>query len=194
MITTENFSTHRYSGGGAVTQTSAQIFVAMAALTTILSDMLKTFYTMKGMARLHKVPPVDVYRLIVQFDERLDAFKQQHLMPLQVVDTFLDPTGSHPLELFIYRSMLLMARAIGIGTVFLAFYTLEVILCRAVLRNVDRNDSDYPSFRLRAKQVVNNVVELLERLQVNRLRAFWWSRTSHSIELSFYTHVLRKRS
>jgi hypothetical protein len=82
-----------------------------------------------------------------------------------------------------------MTRVIRKGTVFLAFYTLEVVLCRAVLRNVDRNDSQYPSFRLRARQVVNNVVNLLERLQVNRLRAFWWNRTSHSIELPFYTHL-----
>jgi hypothetical protein len=99
MVTTENFSAHGYSAADTVTQTSAQIFVAMAALTTILSDMLKTFYTMKGMARLHKVPPVDIYHLVAQFDERLVAFKQQCLMPLHVVGTFLDPTGRHPLEL-----------------------------------------------------------------------------------------------
>jgi hypothetical protein len=102
MITTENFSTRGYYDAGAVTQTSAQIFVAMAALTTVLSDMLKTFYTMKGMARLHKVPPIDIYNLVAQFDERLDAYKQQYLMPLHVVDMFLDPTGRYPLELLTF--------------------------------------------------------------------------------------------
>jgi hypothetical protein len=95
MITTANFSTQEYAGAGAVSQTSAQLFVAMAALTTILSDMLKTFYTMKGMARLQKVPPIDIYNLVAQFDERLDAFKRQYLMLLYVVDTFLDPTGRY---------------------------------------------------------------------------------------------------
>jgi hypothetical protein len=90
--------------------------------------------------------------------------------------------------------MLLTSCAIQLGTVFLAFYTLEVILCRAVLRHVDRNDDRYPSFRLRAKHVVNNVVMMLEMLQVNRLRAFWWSRTSQSMKMLFYTLLERKRS
>jgi hypothetical protein len=93
MITTENFATEGYAGGPALSQTSAHIFVAMAALTSILSDMLKTFYTMKGMARMKTVPPEDIYALVAQFDARLTSFKEQYLTPLYILDTFLDPTG-----------------------------------------------------------------------------------------------------
>ncbi|RQM04702.1 hypothetical protein DH86_00004382 [Scytalidium sp. 3C] len=62
------------------------------------------------------------------------------------------------------------------GTVFLAFHTLEIVLCRGILRNIQREDPGYLKFRQRAKDVVRSVVMLLAKLQVNRLRAFWWSR------------------
>jgi hypothetical protein len=68
MITLENFPSEGY-GGVPISQTSALIFVAIAALTTIFSDVLKTFYTIKATARLRALCPEDIYILVAQFYE-----------------------------------------------------------------------------------------------------------------------------
>jgi hypothetical protein len=65
MITLENFPSEGY-GGVPISQTSALIFVA---LTTIFSDVVKTFYTIKAMARLRALCPEDIYILVAQFYE-----------------------------------------------------------------------------------------------------------------------------
>lgn len=169
MVTLENFSTQGYKGS-VMSQTSAQIFIAIAWLSTILTDVLKNFYTIKAISRLQTLLPEEVLNLIGEFEERLACFHQDHMVPLYTVDTFLDSTGMYSLELH------QAALRNDLGTVFLAFYTMEIILCRAALRNVDPEHPQYPTLRWRARGVAKNVVLLLEKMQVSRLRAFWWSR------------------
>lgn len=56
------------------------------------------------------------------------------------------------------------------GTLQLAYYTVQIALCRAILR--DRNSH---IIRERGEMMVMNVLELLRTIQVYRLRAFWWA-------------------
>ncbi|RFU26998.1 hypothetical protein B7463_g9353, partial [Scytalidium lignicola] len=171
MITLENFSNDGFGTTG-VTLTSACIFVGMAELTKILSELIKKFYTIKGMGRLQALTVQEFYAMVEDYDECLRVFQREHLEPLRDVDTILDSTG----------------------TIFLAFHTLEIVLCRGVLRNVNRENPGYSAFRWRARDVVKNVVMLLAKLKVNRLRAFWWSpisRTSFAVAGSFmYSNLL----
>ncbi|GME37559.1 hypothetical protein EJ03DRAFT_330720 [Neofusicoccum parvum] len=70
-------------------------FVAMAALTTVLSDILKTFYTMKALDRLRGLSPEAMYELMQHFQGRLNVFYDDYLLPLNDFEdeTFLDPTA-----------------------------------------------------------------------------------------------------
>ncbi|KAH8810654.1 fungal-specific transcription factor domain-containing protein [Xylogone sp. PMI_703] len=153
MITLDNFSNDDFATVSDVTLTSARIFVGIVELTKILSELIKKFYTIKGIGRLQELAAQELYAMVEDYDEHLCVFQREHLEPLSNVDTILDSTG----------------------TIFLAFYTLEIVLCRGVLRNINREDPGYPPFRSRARDVVRKVVMLLAQLQVNRLRAFWWS-------------------
>jgi hypothetical protein len=68
-------------------------FVGMAKLTTILSDVLSTFYSLKATDRLKQLSPASLYDLQGQFQHRLQGFYDEHLLVISNVDTFLDPTG-----------------------------------------------------------------------------------------------------
>ena len=68
-------------------------FVGMAVLTTILSDILATFYSLRSHERLKSCPPELLETFANQFLQRLIAFHNEHLLPLYDVDGFLDPTG-----------------------------------------------------------------------------------------------------
>lgn len=66
---------------------------------------------------------------------------------------------------------------LSIGTVILAFHAVEMALCRAALRSLfPRNPIYCCAVRLYAKSAVESVVSLLARLQLNQLRAYWWTR------------------
>lgn len=62
-----------------------------------------------------------------------------------------------------------------VGTLFLAYHTVELVLYRALLRSMAPPNYIVVQLRARAKQVVTAISKLLENLQVTRLRAFWWS-------------------
>ncbi|KAI5360092.1 hypothetical protein Slin15195_G119540 [Septoria linicola] len=141
-------------GEQTLPRTSSQMFVAMAALTQILATVLNTFYTLKATEQMARATPAEIGNLKAYFEQRLFEFRARYLAPLEnVADMFLDPTG----------------------TVFLAFYTVESVVQRALLRCVSLNDRLCQQIRQQAKQVMISVVKLVENLQVTRLRAFWWS-------------------
>lgn len=155
MLTLSNF-THTGLNNEPIGLMPALQFVAMANLTTILSDLLSTFYTLRAMDRL-KVLPIEVlYGIMDEFQGRIHAFHEEHLCQLYNVNTLLDSSGS----------------------VILAFYTVEIVLYRAMLRCLPMNHPGYPEIRQHAKTTLLNVVSFLEKLNVSRLRAFWWSRTT----------------
>ncbi|KAF2087637.1 hypothetical protein K490DRAFT_41715 [Saccharata proteae CBS 121410] len=155
LLAQGNIPTRTYQGG-TLPQISAAVFVAMAALTAILSDALKAFYTMKAIEQIKKLDANALTDLTVSFDERLTAFHNGHLLPLCLLQTdeMPDPTG----------------------TVFLAFYTVGIIVNRAILRCLGPGDAIYPKIRAQARKSIDSVTTLLESLQETRLRAFWWSR------------------
>lgn len=56
------------------------------------------------------------------------------------------------------------------GSLQLAYYTVEITLCRAILRTPAGVE-----FRQRSASLVSSVIDWLKNLQVNRVSAFWWS-------------------
>lgn len=83
-------------GGEALPPTSGRMFVAMAALTQILSMLLTHFYTLKAVKRLTQASVEEMADLGRYFEQMLTGFHAEHLLPLITVsDTLLDPTGPY---------------------------------------------------------------------------------------------------
>ncbi|KAH9828402.1 Fungal trans-domain-containing protein [Teratosphaeria destructans] len=115
--------------GDPLPSTSSRMFVAMAALTQILSLILSTFYTLKAVSDLAELTSDELVDLGNYFER----------------------------------------------TLFLAYYTAELALYKALLRCAPPPHTLCSRLRLRAKQTITAVSELLENLPITRLRAFWWS-------------------
>lgn len=98
LLTVEDIAPTTVSGD-RLPQTSAKMFVAMAALSQILSMLLSNFYTLKAIARLPTVPVAEVAEMGRFFERKLTSFYTEHLLPLnQVNDMLLDPTGEFRVE------------------------------------------------------------------------------------------------
>jgi hypothetical protein len=137
----------------------------MAHLSSILSDLLNTFYTLKAMERIKLLPIEMLFSILDEFQERLGIFRDEHLCPL------CSGSGSGGLD--------------STGSVVLAFYTMEIVLLRAVLRCLPMNHPGYAGLRGQAKTTLLNVVEFSEKMSVSRLKAFWWSRKSIFLLIDF---------
>ncbi|EME83990.1 uncharacterized protein MYCFIDRAFT_173052 [Pseudocercospora fijiensis CIRAD86] len=148
-------------GKHSLPRTSAHMFVAMAALSQILSAILTTFYTLKAADNMARVTAADVANMKSYFEQQLNDFHARYLVALQNV-----------VDQQIHHGIRSDRRA---GTVYLAFYTAEVVLYRALLRCLPPTDPLCQQVRLQSKQVITAISKLLENLQVTRLRAFWWS-------------------
>ncbi|OKL60204.1 hypothetical protein UA08_04606 [Talaromyces atroroseus] len=145
---------------------SKRMFIAMADLTVMLSDVLSTFYTVRAVQMLKNMSTKEKDVCILSFTDRLDQWHSVYgFLFHENQDLFPDPTG----------------------TLQLGYYTLEIALCRAVLRD----KYDHP-IRERGEKVVLLVIELLRTLQISRLRAFWWaaSKVNFSIVGAFMFSML----
>ncbi|KAH6711124.1 fungal-specific transcription factor domain-containing protein [Leptodontidium sp. MPI-SDFR-AT-0119] len=154
LPTISNFS-HLGLANTPLTLTPALQFIAMAHLSSILSDVLNTFYTLKAVERIKLLPIEMLFSILDGFQERLRIFRDDHLCPL------CSGSGNGGLD--------------STGSVVLAFYTIEIVLLRAVLRCLPMNHPGYAGLRGQAKTTLLNVVEFLEKMSVSRLKAFWWS-------------------
>lgn len=152
LPTVENFS-HTSLHNQPLSLTPAIQFVAMAHLTAILSDILNTFYTLKAMERFKLLPLEVIFSILDDFQRRLAEWNEEHLCQLFNVNTLLDSSGS----------------------VVLAFHTCEIVLFRAVLRCLPMGSPGYDGVREQSKASLMHIVEFVEKLNVSRLRAFWWS-------------------
>ncbi|RJE23845.1 hypothetical protein PHISCL_03817 [Aspergillus sclerotialis] len=124
------------------------MFVAMAELSVLLSDILSTFYTVRG---IHTLSDTSLQEggIIDSFTNRLDEWARLHDILLRSTQKILpDPTG----------------------TLQLAYYTAEITLCRAILRKQNSH-----SIRRRGETISMKALGLLQTIQIYRLRAFWWS-------------------
>lgn len=75
-------------------QTSAQMYVALAALTHILSAILTQFYSIKGAYSMAASNPDEVVRIKEYFELQLRDFQARYMASFsKVSDVFLDPTG-----------------------------------------------------------------------------------------------------
>lgn len=155
MITINAFS-HTSLNNEPISLTPALQFVAMAHLTAILSDLLSTFYTLKSMDRIKLLSIEVLYSIFDDFQNRLHRFQEEYLCQLYNVNTLLDSSGS----------------------AILAFHTVQIVLYKAMLRSLPLNHPGYAVLRSQARTTLLDVVSFLEKLNVSRLRAFWWSRAS----------------
>lgn len=186
MATTAPPGVHYQSaaGGGEDFQFAKHIFIAMATLSVILSDLLESFYTIRAVERMKHMSATDLYQLLAAFEARLDAFDSQ----------YIGPWHHHQEE----PSVALDPR----GTVVLAYYTLKTVLYRAILRHLppstppprpssahshsysstlspDAASSPYETqIRDRARHVLLAATRFLAGLTVSQTRAFWWSPVS----------------
>ncbi|KAK6396591.1 hypothetical protein LTR65_008489 [Meristemomyces frigidus] len=176
-------------GGDPLPPTSARMFVAMAALTQILSMLLSHFYTLRAVNNLAQASVEDMSELGRYFEQLLSGFYTEHILPLTTVnDTLLDPTG-----LYRERRCGPCLKLTLIGTLFLSYHTVELVLYRALLRSMAPPACISIQFRTRAKHAVHSISQLLENLQVTRLRAFWWlpiSRINFAIAGGFMFSML----
>ncbi|EME44715.1 hypothetical protein DOTSEDRAFT_53722 [Dothistroma septosporum NZE10] len=139
--------------------TCSRMFVAMAALTQILSTILSTFYTTKSVEKLGAATAEEIGRLGAYFDMQLANFRARYLSELlRVSDIFLDSTG----------------------TLFLAFHTVKIAVHKAVLGSLPPSEPLCQQIRSQVKVTIDAISTQLENLQVTRLRAFWWSPISRS--------------
>ncbi|RDW62535.1 hypothetical protein BP5796_10837 [Coleophoma crateriformis] len=170
LPTLENMSSTAYEDLTMPTNGIHQ-FIGMAKLSTILSDVLSIFYSLRASERLKESSSQSVHDLMVQFQFRLESFHNEHLFGLSDIETLLDPTG----------------------TIFLAYHTVEISLYRAVLRSLESVTAEYLVVRSLARDVLKKVTLLLQNLTVGRLRSFWWSQMSNikfAMAGSFMTSML----
>ncbi|CAG8958284.1 hypothetical protein HYFRA_00000639 [Hymenoscyphus fraxineus] len=175
LPTISNFS-HTGLKGENIGIGPALQFITMAHLTTILSDILSTFYTLKSHDILRALPVSTIFSLLDTFQSRLHTFHETHLIPLYNIGS---PQSSSGMGQVVLDST---------GTTVLSFYTVQAVLYRAVLRVLDINNPSYQGVRDQAKTVLVSVVSFVEKLGLGRLRAFWWcpqSRVSFSLLGSF---------
>ncbi|KAH8896850.1 hypothetical protein GQ53DRAFT_819106 [Thozetella sp. PMI_491] len=133
------------------------VFIAMAKLSLLLAEALHKFYTMRAQQNMRGMSADELTEMTGLFEDQLDAFYEGTLAPLEALasgDAILDPSG----------------------TVELAYHTLQVVIYRAVLRYLPPAASI--GVRERARACLLDAVDFLSRLQVSRLRAFWWSPSS----------------
>ncbi|KAL2848404.1 fungal-specific transcription factor domain-containing protein [Aspergillus pseudoustus] len=171
-----------YSSGsaGGVPRSAAHMFVAMAALTTILSDILVKMYSIRSMragyAVVNQEGPFD---LLDHFEQRLEVFEREHRLALEAPgDQMLNPSG----------------------TLVLALYTVRMVLYRAVLRHPPSGQEEaesgpkrMSSLRFTAQALSTKLLMFVFGLTVTQLRAFWWvplSRTNFAIAGSFMVNML----
>ncbi|CAH0057651.1 unnamed protein product, partial [Clonostachys solani] len=158
--------------GRAVPSSTTKLFIAMSVLTTILSDLLCKAYTVRSIGTEASPDTADTLRMFNSFFHRLETFQEEHVKGLQsAADQIRDPTG----------------------TLHLAFFTVQIVLYRAILRRMPPVCPEAAQLRQGARQVTQNVIKFVECLQVSRLRAFWWSplsRTNFSIAGSFMCNMV----
>lgn len=153
------------SRGGENGLLAARTYVAATRLTEILSDILSQLYTVRGAKRLDSLGASACLDIANGFLSRLDTWKTEYLDTLLGHEVMYDPTG----KLTLPRVCVHCRNDILIGNLQLAYYTVEVTLCRAILRTAAG-----PQLRERSAALVTGIISWLKNLQVNRLSSFWW--------------------
>ncbi|KAH8690620.1 fungal-specific transcription factor domain-containing protein [Talaromyces proteolyticus] len=158
--------------GASLTQPiGVDCFIAMTTLSVILSDLLKTLYTIKAVEFLREKPAELILSIAEPISTALFDWRTTFLEPLLKRNSFPDVTGS--LEL--------------------AYYTVEVMLCRAVYPKLYRRMFSTSSFLDRAADITSRVSTLVENLSLSRANVFWWSFSSLNLTIcgTFMVSMIR---
>ena len=136
-------------------------FIGMAQLSTIISDILRDFYSLREMRNLKSLDERGLLGKMQGFKVRLDGFKRE------VLDRVL--------RMGVARDLLI------------AVWTVEIVLYRAVLRNLGRECGGYEGVRMEAGRCLLGVLGWVEGLDERCEREFWLFREFFSFFASFYS-------
>jgi hypothetical protein len=98
ILTTLDFETIAGESGYELAQTPELItgkhcFVAMAALTVILDEVLSIFFTISSVVNLRKVSGEHIIEISDRIDQKLDVWRSTYLDQILVQRFFPDVTG-----------------------------------------------------------------------------------------------------
>ncbi|CVL08993.1 uncharacterized protein FPRN_14603 [Fusarium proliferatum] len=135
--------------------------VSMASLSIILSDLLKTFYTIKSKQEWLKHRSAEkLFSEYARLDRSLTSWEEESLIPLLQVRAYPDP----------------------IGSIILAYHTLRVILYRAVLLKLERLETDASLIIDKAFAVSSDAISFVQNLTMSQMSAFWWPCESYPFQ------------
>ncbi|KIX92450.1 uncharacterized protein Z520_11770 [Fonsecaea multimorphosa CBS 102226] len=142
--------------------TGIHCFVAMAALTVILDEILSIFFTISSVVSLREVSGEHIVDIAERIESGLDVWRSKHLDQILIQRFFPDVTGS--LEL--------------------AYITARIMLLRGIFPKLYRRNFPLDRFVERAIESTTQAITLVETLQIHRLSAFWWSCSGFNLALA----------
>lgn len=96
MITLTDFGVEEESQSSDKDLLSASIFIAMAKLSVILSDILKKFYTLQAIRSNRQIAETAMTVWVSQLSYRLQVWWSEHQSCLEAPEhSFPDPTGEY---------------------------------------------------------------------------------------------------
>lgn len=152
------------------TNTAACCFIALAELSLILANLLNSFYTINALLRSREADVAHIIDTGEGIQTKLHQWRSQHLGPLLAKRSFPDITGENPEEIH-WRHYTDEDE----GFVELAYLTIEIMLYRALCPKLSRRGLPLGEYSDRSKNASLAMVDLVETLQISRLRTFWWS-------------------
>lgn len=158
------------------------VFSRLIVLTTILSDILDTFYTLRATQDFSNAGDQST-RIILERAKPIqirlkDWFSQ--LPPELKMDSSLNPLDNIPTKIDTAAN----------GGLHLAYFATEITLHRCIIRSINpQNADDYLTYicRSAAKTRLISAMDFVNRLRPNHLRAFWpaASRTNFALIVAF---------
>ncbi|KFZ01591.1 hypothetical protein V500_00687 [Pseudogymnoascus sp. VKM F-4518 (FW-2643)] len=174
MLTMADFALEGSLQPSPANEKPAQLFIGVTTLSVILSNILANFFTVKAINSRQTMALDELESICTSFEDKLKKWQVTHLEPALVKRSFPDPTGLKP-----YINASYYASNLGLGSLELAFYTVQITLYRVILRSVlskfSKSDPFFAHLRQRGKVAASSVLKLLEVLSVARSSAFWWS-------------------
>ncbi|KIV83353.1 hypothetical protein PV11_05386 [Exophiala sideris] len=169
MIDRSDFRANESDSPSPEVQRGADVFVAMAYLTQILSTILSTFYTARGLESRLLETSDEVLSTCDMLERELDNWRNRYLIACRDHPGFPDVTG--PLEL--------------------AAHVVTISVYRAILPKTTRLRAPVLALRQKAAEAIFQVVNLLQSLSMSRTSVLWWPvpHVNFSIVGSFAVHM-----
>jgi len=156
--------------------TGIHCFVAMAALTIILDEILSIFFTISSVVSLREVSGEHIVDVAERIESELDIWRSTYLDQILRQRFFPDVTGEMPPVTTLKRlSSEVVYLLMTSGSLELAYITARIMLLRGIFPKLYRRNFPLDRYVERAIETTTQAITLVENLQIHRLSAFWWS-------------------